>query len=203
MISTQKTRLAIIASLLLGAQAGLWASLDLGVDPMSAMQEESISSLDVTFAGAKALRDKPDSVALWESFKEPGDREWMPPSRGGYDFCPEVILECAPGYMQECGACVPDNPWDDDDDIPFPPKPFPKPRPLSMGSSNSAPIMLAACGDKEGCKSDVGKVIEDITDPVFDHIEKKIEDKYDNSRRGAVEAAEKYGGCRMKGNCPK
>ncbi|MFC1521772.1 hypothetical protein ACFL6Y_05140 [Elusimicrobiota bacterium] len=198
MMINKKTKLAITAGLLLGFQPILWAGLDLSVDPMSAIQEESISSLDVAFAGAQ----KREGGYFPVNSQEDGTYRILPcpdfPDYGEEEDCEfNPVLDCAMGYKQECGRCVPDI------RIPYPQKPYPRPKTLSMDSNGSAVMMLASSGSDNNNKSEFTKIAEDLIDPVVKHVEKKIEDKYDNSRRGAVEAAKKYGGCRMNGNCPK
>lgn len=54
-----------------------------------------------------------------------------------------------------------------------------------------------ACGDKDGCKSELGKRAEDFVDAVTKPIEKWVE------RDRTQESRDTYGGCRMKGTCPK
>lgn len=53
------------------------------------------------------------------------------------------------------------------------------------------------CGDKDGCRSETGKVVEDVVKAVTKPIEKYVE------RDQTKESIEKYGGCRVKGTCSK
>lgn len=61
-----------------------------------------------------------------------------------------------------------------------------------------APEFLATnCGDSSGCKSEIGKAVEDALGGVLKPVEKWVE------RDQTKESREKYGGCRMKGTCSK
>lgn len=53
------------------------------------------------------------------------------------------------------------------------------------------------CGDKDGCRSETGKVVEDAFKGIVKPIEKWVE------RDRTQESRDTYGGCRMKGTCPK
>lgn len=59
-------------------------------------------------------------------------------------------------------------------------------------------LLVAHCGDSEGCHSKPGKVVEDVTEPIFREIERQVENHDYNK-----DAREEYGGCRMKGTCSK
>jgi hypothetical protein len=75
--------------------------------------------------------------------------------------------------------------------------PMPKLR-RSTGLGHRTPTVVpVACGDAQGCKSDLGKIIEDFVDAVTSPIERHVE------RDRTPESREEYGGCRMKGTCSK
>ncbi|MFC1521776.1 hypothetical protein ACFL6Y_05160 [Elusimicrobiota bacterium] len=108
MMINKKTKFAITAGLLLGFQPILWANLDMGIDPMNAIHEESISSLDVAFAGAQEREGGYFPV----NSQEREDYRILPfpdfPDYGKEDCEFNPVLDCAQGYRQECGRCVPD-----------------------------------------------------------------------------------------------
>lgn len=54
-----------------------------------------------------------------------------------------------------------------------------------------------ACGDKDGCKSEVGKTYEDIVEGLTTPLRLWVE------RDRTQESRDTYGGCRMKGTCSK